>query len=97
MVVPTYNNAANNRHINNMNSILMQEYSNFHIVFIDDASEDSTSEDIAQLLQGQTKLDPSKYLLIKNSKQMHAMYNLRMAANSYCEPQDIFIIVDGDD
>jgi glycosyltransferase involved in cell wall biosynthesis len=46
VVVPSYNNAANNRHVNNMNSILMQEYSNYHIVFIDDASTDSTSDDI---------------------------------------------------
>lgn len=75
----------------------MQEYSNYHLVFIDDASTDSTSDDITELMLNQQKLDPTKYLLIKNIEQKHAMFNLRMAANSYCEPQDIFIIVDGDD
>ena len=80
-----------------MNSILMQEYSNYHIVFIDDASTDSTSEDIIDLMNSQKKLHPSKYLLIKNSQQMKAMHNLRVAANTYCQPQDIFIVVDGDD
>ncbi len=48
-------------------------------------------------MNSQKKLDPSKYLLVKNRKQMKAMYNLRNAANTYCNPQDIFIIVDGDD
>lgn len=80
-----------------MKSILMQEYSNYHIVFIDDASTDSTSDDIIGLMQKQTKLPPSRYLLVKNQQQMRAMHNLRTAAKDYCQPKDIFIIVDGDD
>lgn len=31
----------------------MQEYSNYHIVFIDDASTDSTGNDVGKLLKGQ--------------------------------------------
>jgi cellulose synthase/poly-beta-1,6-N-acetylglucosamine synthase-like glycosyltransferase len=42
IVVPTYNNAANNRYFNNIKSIVMQDYTNFHIVVIDDASTDNT-------------------------------------------------------
>ena len=80
-----------------MKSILMQEYSNYHIVFIDDASTDSTSDDVIELLQQQKKLHSSKYLLIKNQRQMRAMHNLRTAAKVYCQPKDIFIIIDGDD
>lgn len=38
IVVPSYMNAVDDRYINNMKSILQQEYSNFHVVFIDDAS-----------------------------------------------------------
>lgn len=52
-MVPSFNNAANNRHINNMNSILMQEYSNYHIIFIDDASTDSTGIDVTKLMKEQ--------------------------------------------
>ena len=43
IVIPSFNNNANNRIINNINSILQQQYSNYHIVFIDDASDDGTA------------------------------------------------------
>lgn len=38
VVIPSYNNVKNNRYIHNLNSILQQDYSNYRIVFIDDAS-----------------------------------------------------------
>jgi glycosyltransferase involved in cell wall biosynthesis len=41
-VVPTYNNADNNRHISNIRSIAMQNYLNYRIIVIDDASTDNT-------------------------------------------------------
>jgi glycosyltransferase involved in cell wall biosynthesis len=41
--VPSYNNVAMDRYIQNINSILQQDYSNYHIVFIDDASDDETA------------------------------------------------------
>jgi glycosyltransferase involved in cell wall biosynthesis len=44
--VPSYNNVEENRHFQNMRSILMQEYKNYHVVFIDDASPDKTGEQI---------------------------------------------------
>lgn len=44
IVVPSYMNAADERYISNMKSILQQEYSNYHVIFIDDASEDKTGE-----------------------------------------------------
>ena len=80
-----------------MRSILMQNYINYHIVFIDDASTDSTYNDIFNLMSNQKKLSSSQYVLIKNQEQKKAMFNLRMAANTYCEPHEIFIVVDGDD
>ena len=43
IVVPSHDNVKDNRHIKNLRSVLMQEYSNYHIVFIDDASTDGTS------------------------------------------------------
>ena len=44
VVIPTYNNAPNGRYLRNINSIIMQNYSNYHIVIIDDASTDLTGQ-----------------------------------------------------
>jgi glycosyltransferase involved in cell wall biosynthesis len=97
IVVPTFNNVAFERHIKNMKSIIMQDYTNYHVVFIDDASTDHTGDQVEQFLQQQTRLPPERYVVIKNKEQKRAMPNLRMAAREYCQPQDIFLIVDGDD
>lgn len=43
IVVPTFNNKDNERYIKNIKSIVMQEYLNFHIIIIDDASTDGTA------------------------------------------------------
>lgn len=51
MVVPTYNNAKDSRHYHNMDSILQQNYSNYHIVFIDDASNDTTGIDMKKYFE----------------------------------------------
>lgn len=42
IVIPTFNNIKDNRHIKNLRSILMQDYKNYHIVIMDDASTDGT-------------------------------------------------------
>ena len=42
LVIPSYNNVEDNRYTNNIRSVVMQEYTNYHIVFIDDASTDGT-------------------------------------------------------
>lgn len=75
----------------------MQEYSNYRVVFIDDASTDSTATDVFEIISKQTKLTPRQYVIVRNVQQKKAMFNLRMAANSYCQPEEIFIVVDGDD
>jgi glycosyltransferase involved in cell wall biosynthesis len=44
----------------------MQEYSNYHIVFIDDASTDGTGDQIEALLAKQKIVPKSRYVIIKN-------------------------------
>lgn len=41
-MIPTYNNIAEQRHISNLNSIFQQNYKNYRILLIDDASTDGT-------------------------------------------------------
>ena len=76
----------------------MQEYKNYHIVFIDDASTDGTGEQVEQfLIANQTKIPSERFIVVKNKEQKRAMPNLRIAAKQYCKPEEIFLIVDGDD
>jgi glycosyltransferase involved in cell wall biosynthesis len=42
VIVPTRNNAFQNRYIYNIQSILNQNYSNYLIVIVDDSSDDQT-------------------------------------------------------
>jgi glycosyltransferase involved in cell wall biosynthesis len=97
VVIPTFNNAAQNRYLRNINSVVYQNYSNFHIVVIDDGSYDQTGELIIDFLQKQLAVPKERYTVIKNQKQMKAMHNLRTAALNHCAPEEIFLIVDGDD
>lgn len=43
-MVPSYNNIESGLYLRNLNSIFMQNYTNYHIVYIDDASSDKTGE-----------------------------------------------------
>lgn len=38
------NNTENDRYLKNLKTVIMQNYSNFHIVFMDDDSDDKTLE-----------------------------------------------------
>lgn len=49
-----------------MRSIIMQEYTNYHIVFIDDASPDKTGEQIQEFMKKQKIVPPERYQIIIN-------------------------------
>lgn len=48
--MPTFNNAEGERYLKNIKSIAMQDYSNYHVVIIDDASDDQTGQLIQTFL-----------------------------------------------
>ncbi len=79
-----------------MNSILMQDYSNYHIVFIDDASEDQTGQRM-RIYARDHQISEDKLKIIVNEQRTMAMPNLYKSAKEYCQPYEIFMIVDGDD
>jgi glycosyltransferase involved in cell wall biosynthesis len=56
VVVPTFNNLPSNRYLRNIRSIIGQNYTNYHIVVIDDGSTDNTGQRIQQYLISQTKV-----------------------------------------
>lgn len=44
VIIPSYNNIDDDRYRKVLDTIKMQNYSNYHMVFIDDASTDETYE-----------------------------------------------------
>ena len=50
IIVPTFNNKLKRRHIRNIRSVFNQDYTQFRVAIIDDASVDGTIEDISDWL-----------------------------------------------
>ena len=42
--VPSYNNAQSRLYLRNLDSIFQQNYKNYHVVYVNDASTDGTGE-----------------------------------------------------
>ena len=96
VVIPSYNNVKDGRYRNNLESILQQDYDNYRIVFIDDASEDGTGAYMWHHVK-QRNISPQKLTVIVNKERHMTMPNIHWAAHQFCKPYEIFIIVDGDD
>lgn len=75
----------------------MQEYKNFHFIIIDDGSVDGTGALIQNYLDTQTIVDPSRYKVDIHTERGYSLNNIRKAAREFCKPQEILIVVDGDD
>lgn len=96
VVVPSYNNVAQDRYLKNIRSILQQDYSNYRILFIDDGSTDNTGKRIEEYAKTHF-ISKEKLTIRHNEKQIMAMPNLHDAAHNFCKPYEIYLTVDGDD
>lgn len=74
----------------NLGSIASQNYENYEVVYVDDASTDRTHDLAKELLRG----IPSR--LIRNERRLGAMENLYRVV-SKLDPNTIVVVVDGDD
>jgi glycosyltransferase involved in cell wall biosynthesis len=79
----------------NLRSIYNQNYTNYKIVIIDDASKDNTVELISDFIEENPI--PQPIYIIKNKKRRSAIPNIHHAITQYCAPEDIVALVDGDD
>ncbi len=92
VVIPSYNNIQ--WYKNNLDSVLAQNYQNFRVIIIDDASPDGTGPAIKQYIQ--EKNAQNRVTFIQNKKRVGAL------ANEYkgiwlCKPSEIIVNLDGDD
>lgn len=94
MVVPSSDNQPHSRWRHVIETIAYQNYSNYHLVFIDDASLDDTFQLTAGLVR-ELGLD-NKTTLLRNKDKKYATYNIKEGVQK-CGQRDVVVLVDGDD
>lgn len=92
IVTPSYNNSKWYQW--NADSVLTQEYSNYHWFYTDDCSPDRTGELVAQHVKERGLED--KVTIIINKERKLALENLYTMIHQ-CDDHDIIAILDGDD
>jgi len=92
VIVPSYNNVP--WCYQNLSSIFNQQYSNYHVVYIDDCSSDGTAYLVTQIVKSLGKED--RFTLIQNKQRYGALHNLYYTIQA-CEDEEIIVTVDGDD
>lgn len=50
IIVPSYNNAKSKIYMRNLDSIFMQDYENYNVVYMDDNSPDKTGDFVNQYI-----------------------------------------------
>ena len=72
-----------------VSSIMSQKYSNFKVIFVDDASTDNSWELLPH--------DDPRVICIKNDVNVTALPNIHNSIMQHVDTEDIVILVDGDD
>lgn len=91
IVVPFYN--AEKWISKCVSSLKNQRNKNFKCFLIDDMSTDGTSKTIQELIK-----DDNRFSLIKNNEKRYALGNIvKTIDHIKCEPEDVVIVLDGDD
>lgn len=79
----------------NVGSILQQDYDNYRVVYIDDASIDGTADIVERVI----KEHPRKieFNLIRNHERQGALANIYNGIHHHCLDEEIVVSLDGDD
>lgn len=92
VIIPSYNNIKYYK--KNLDSIFMQNYANYRVVYIDDCSKDGTYEAVKNYISERNF--GNRVTLIKNEQNQGALSNLYHTIHS-CKDHEIMVTVDGDD
>lgn len=93
VIVPVYN--AESYISNCIKSIAAQDYDNYHVYIINDASTDNTQDVIMRTV---LKLNQKhKFTMLLNEYNKGAVCNQISTIKNYCESDSIIMLVDGDD
>lgn len=92
VVSPTYN--AEQYIEKCIESVATQDYDNWKMIVVDDCSPDNTA---AVAANAAAKFDAGRIEVYKNPTNQGAVYNHIATIRSMCEPDDIVMLIDGDD
>jgi glycosyltransferase involved in cell wall biosynthesis len=92
VVIASYNNK--NWYKKNLDSVFMQTYKNYDVIYVDDCSSDRTGDLVEQYVKEQRQ--EQHVTVIKNKEHKGAMANYYGAVNS-CDDASIIVQLDGDD
>ncbi|MCH9811142.1 glycosyltransferase family 2 protein [bacterium] len=92
VIVPSYNNKS--FYQKNLESIFSQNYSNFRVIYTNDASSDGTGELVEAFVKAHGY--EHKIKVIHNAENKGCFYNVYHMIHS-CSPEEIVCKVDGDD
>jgi glycosyltransferase involved in cell wall biosynthesis len=91
IIIPSYNNLEWVEY--NLASVLNQTYTNYEVVYIDDASTDGTYDKVVDIIK-----ELPNWTIIRNLENKGATYNYFHNLNNYIkDPAEIVIHLDGDD
>ena len=92
VVIPSYNNKYFYK--KNLDSVCKQNYNNYRIIYVNDASTDKTGELVKKYIKDKNQEHHVTY--INNEKNKGALYNLYNAIHT-CDNDTIIVTLDGDD
>lgn len=92
VVIPSFNNAPWYR--KNLDSVLEQQYPNFRVIYLDDASPDETGRLVEEYIAASRHAHRIEFH--RNETRVGPVDNIDRAVRS-CDPNDIIVLVDGDD
>lgn len=92
VIIPSYNNIG--WYEGNLASVCFQDYDNYRIIYIDDASTDGTADAVQAYIDNYDLAD--RVTLIRNTTNRGALANIYYAVHS-CADHEIIVLLDGDD
>ncbi len=92
VIITSYNN--NDWYRRNLDSVFSQNYHNYRVIYVDDASSDGTGEHVELYIK--EKKQEHRTVLIRNKEWVGGMANHYLAAHM-CDDHEIIVHLDGDD
>lgn len=91
--IASYNNSKWVRQ--NLTSVFDQDYSNYRVIYVDDASLDGTADLVEAFVKERGQ--ESRFHLIRNSVRKGGLCNLYETVTQLCADEEIILNLDGDD